>query len=100
MNSIICIILYQCIIIYVLYFLLLLEYFSMVQIQTTSMQNPLINLVREESFLFLHLKKLGYRDVKGVAKLRIKPRTFAICSSVSSCCATISGQMRSQNYFP
>lgn len=37
----------------ILYSLLLLEYFSMVQNQATSIQNPHINLVKQESlFLF------------------------------------------------
>lgn len=85
----------------ILYSLLLLEYFFMVQNQATSIQNPHINLVKQESlFLFFHLEKLGYTEVKGVAMLRVKPRTSVLCSSVSSCCIIIGARCGAGILFP
>ena len=48
----------------ILYSLLIFDWFSHGS-DSTSIQNPHINLVRQDSFLFLHLKKLECREVKG-----------------------------------
>lgn len=82
-----------------LYSLQLLEHFSMVGIQATSIWSPQINLVKQDLFPFLHLRNQGAEKLR-VAKLMVKPRTSVIYSSVSSCCATTSGQMWCWNSFP